>query len=96
MLDLLSIFTEGLREDDASSSTPKARCDFLHLIKEQSLEDKSPSVVTDQAEIHWQKRPRVSNQSSVPKEITMFPLIIRKIPMVKSVRSQTQHEPGVE
>ena len=73
--------------------------DFLHLIKEQLLEDKPPSEVTDperdtlgKRDQELRKESLVSNQ----EEIAMCPLIIRKSPIVKSVRRQKQHEPGVE
>ena len=49
MLGLLELVTEGSREDDESPSTSKAGRDFMHLIAEQSLEDKPPLVVTDAA-----------------------------------------------
>ena len=38
---------KDFRVDDASSSTPKAESDFKHVIEEQPLEDKLPSVVND-------------------------------------------------
>ena len=49
MLDLLKPFTEAFKEDDASSSTPKANDDPMHVIEEQPLEDKPPTVVIDAA-----------------------------------------------
>ena len=50
MLDLLTPFTEGLEECDASSSTPTAGRDPKHeVVEEKSLDEKHPSVVPDAA-----------------------------------------------
>ena len=96
MLDLSKKLTVGLKERDASSSTPTARVDPKHeFFEEKSLDEKLLSVVTD-VEILQQKIPRVRKVSSVPNQEEMCSLIIRKTTVVKSVRRQTQHEPGVE
>ena len=85
MLDLVQPFTEGLEVFDVSSSIPKAGGD---MSSKKNLDDELPSVVTDTGERYSGKRtPSVREESSVPKqeETTKCSLIIRKIPIVKSV-----------
>ena len=85
-------------EDHVGSvKTPKAGSDPTHIIAEQLVEDKPPSAGTDTTKILRQKKPRVRKESSIPnqEEITMCSLITRKIPIVKFVRWQKQHERGL-
>ena len=79
MLDLLAPFTDGLKEDVACPSTPNARGDPVHVIEEQLLEDKPPSVVTDARrdtlakETKSEKRIIGSQQRGYQKAFTRYP-----------------------
>ena len=99
MLDLLQPLKTGTQERDASSSTPTARRELSHEVAEEKPTDEElPSVVTDAGRMLWLKIRRVRKESSAPnqEESTMCSLIIRKIPIVKSVTRQKQQGPGVE
>ena len=89
----------GLKEYDASSTTPNAGGDPKHVVEEQSLDDRTPlgcqrckERYFDERHREWEKNHRGPNQ----EEMTMCWLIIRKILIVKSVKRQKQHEPIVE
>ena len=70
----------------------------IELSKKNLLMMNFPWLPPMQVVILLKKRPRVRKLSSVPnrEETTMCSLIVRKIPIVKSVRRQKPHEPGVE
>ena len=74
----------------------KSSCDPKHVDEEKPLDDNFPRWSPVREEILWPKKPWVREESSVPNQegITMCSRIIRKIPTVKSVWKQTQHEPG--
>ena len=97
MLDLLRPFTEGLEAHDVSSSTPDARGGPERVVEEQSQGEKLPSSPM-RGELLWQKdmkNKKKHHRFPTKKETTMRALIIRKIPIVKFVRKQKQHEPSV-
>ena len=62
-----SLFTRGLQEHDAPSSTPKCRVTLSMLSKKKPLDDKLPLVVTDAGGRYSVKEPRVRNVSLVLK-----------------------------
>ena len=68
MLDLLQLLTEGLKERDASSSTPTARVTpGMKLSENNLLVSNFPWVSPMQGEILWQKIPRPRKVSSVSR-----------------------------
>ena len=69
----------------------------MHVIEEK-LEDKTPLMVTDAEGDTLAREPRMRKVSSVPnqKKVKTCSHVIRRIPIVKCVRTrQQQHEPGV-
>ena len=82
MLDLVKPFTEGLKEQDASSLTPTLGALPKHeVVEEKPLDDKLPSVVTD-AERDTLAKDTKSKKGIIGSQSTMRSLIIRKIPLV--------------
>ena len=100
MLDLLQPFTEGLEKTRFIflNSDKLGVTQSMKLSKNNLLMRNFPRLPPMREEILWQKIPRVSKVSSVPNQekTTMCSLIIRKTPIVKFVRRQKQHGPGVE
>ena len=88
MLELLMPFTERLKEYDTSTATPNAGGGPQHVVEEKPLDDKLPSVVTDAGRDTLEKETKSKKGiiNSQPRETTMCSLIIRQIPVVKSVQ----------
>ena len=99
MLLLLKLFTEGLQEYYASSSTPTARSDLTHeVVEEQSHDEKLHSVATDVvrdtlANGIKSKKGILGSQPSGNHNVFSHFLID---PICEVCKKQKQQEPSVE